>query len=315
MSDMQEMWKKTNGAIEVMHGGATFVHRPRYQATTFAEIERIAQVILDSCSYPPNCDNINKLVMMILAGNDIGLSPMQSMASITPPINGKCALYGDMGLALVRASGALEVFVERIEGSGDERTAYTKIKRSGFPEKEFAYSMSQAKKLKSYKFAYEINSRTKLPGGGPWYEDPDNMLQWRARWRAIRSEFTDVLNGMGGVEEVEDVDAGDTITVEATPTPTPAAQQSTSPPSPPTPPAITQGGKATEQQIAEMRRLLSLFMPGVDKVERLERWKQELVQFNVDKGSELTDSQADEFLQRIGETCDPFTYRPASPTT
>lgn len=299
--------------IQVMREGVTFIPRPRYQATTFAEIERIAQVVLDSGSYPPNCDNINKLIMMILAGNDIGLSPMQSMASITPPINGKCALFGDMGLALVRASGALEVFVERIDGSGDERTAYTRIKRTGFPEKEFAYTISQAKKLRSYRSANDINPKTKLPGGGPWYEDPDNMLQWRARWRAIRSEFTDVLNGMGGVEEVED--AGDTITVEATPTPTATTQQPTNPPSPPTPPAITQGGKATEQQIAEMRRLLELFMPGTPKAEKLARWKEELQQFNVDRGSELTDSQADEFLQRIGETCDPFTYRPASPTT
>lgn len=302
----------TSGAIEVMRAGVTFAPRPRYQATTFAEIERIAQVILDSGSYPPNCDNINKLVMMILAGNDIGLSPMQSMASITPPINGKCALFGDMGLALVRASGALEVFVERVEGHGDERTAYTRIKRAGFSEKEFSYTMEQAKKLKSYRFANDINPRTKQPGGGPWLDDPDNMLQWRARWRAIRSEFTDVLNGMGGVEEVED--AGDTITVEATPTPT-ATQPATSPPSPPALAAITQGGKATEVQIAEMRRLLELFMPGTPKAEKLARWKEELQQFNVDRGSELTDSQADEFLQRIGETCDPFTYRPASPTT
>jgi len=104
-----------SGEMQVMRAGMTYVHRPRYQATTFEEIDRIAQVIIDSGSYPPNCDNKNKLIMMILAGNDIGLSPMQSMASITPPINGKCALFGDMGLALVRASGALEVFVERIE--------------------------------------------------------------------------------------------------------------------------------------------------------------------------------------------------------
>lgn len=305
--------------IQVMREGMTYVPRPRYQATTFEEIDRIAQVIIDSGSYPPNCDNKNKLIMMILAGNDIGLSPMQSMASITPPVNGKCALFGDMGLALVRASGALEVFVERIEGHGDARTAYTRIKRAGFSEKEFSYTMEQAKKLKSYRFANDINPRTKQPGGGPWLDDPDNMLQWRARWRAIRSEFTDVLNGMGGVEEQEDANDGDTITVEATPS-TPSATQPVTnaapvvPPSPPTSPAITQGGKATEQQIAEMRRLLGLFMPGVDKAERLERWKQELAQFNVDKGSELTQSQADEFLHQIGKTCDPFTYPPASPT-
>lgn len=304
-----------SAAIEVRREGATFIHRPRYQATTFAEIERIAQVILDSGSYPPNCDNINKLVMVILAGNDIGLSPMQSMASITPPINGKCALFGDMGLALVRASGALEVFVERIEGSGDERTAYTRIKRIGFPEKEFTYTIAQAKKLRSYRSANDINPKTKLPGGGPWLDDPDNMLMWRARWRAIRSEFTDVLNGMGGVEEIEEI-ADDAITVEATPTPAPTQPATTQPPTtPPAPPAIAQVGKATEQQIAEMRRLLDMFMPGSPKTERLARWKQELAQFNVERGSELTQSQADEFLHQIGKTCDPFTYPTPSPTT
>lgn len=286
----------------------TFAPRPRYQATTFAEIERIAQVILDSGSYPPNCSNINKIVMMILAGNDIGLSPMQSMASITPPINGKCALFGDMGLALVRASGALEVFAERVEGHGDERTAYTRIKRAGFPEKEFAYTMAQAKRLRSYQAAI------KPPGGGPWYEDPDNMLQWRARWRAIRSEFTDVLNGMGGVEEQEDANDGDTITVEATPSTTQSAtttQQPDASPSPPTPPAIAPAsGKPTptDVQIAEIVRLKKLFLPGSETKERNERWNSELAQFNVTTAKDLTPEQADEFIHTIGVTCDPFTY-------
>lgn len=309
-------------SMQVMREGVTFIPRPRYQATTFAEIERIAQVILDSASYPPNCDNINKLVMMILAGNDIGLSPMQSMASITPPINGKCALFGDMGLALVRASGQLEKFEESMTaGPNDERYAHCRIKRTGYVEKVFTYSLSQAKKLRSYRAANDINPKTKLPGGGPWYDDQDNMLMWRARWRAIRSEFTDVLNGMGGVEEQEDT--GDAITVEATPSATqPATTPTQQPDVPPTPPALaaaptttTSGGKATEVQIAEMKRLIDLFMPGVEKTERIARWREELTQFNVDKGSELTEAQADEFLQRIGQTCDPFTYRPASPTT
>lgn len=290
--------------IETLRAGVTYSPRPRFVATTLQEIQAIAQTILASGCYPKNCDNINKIVMMILAGNDIGLSPMQAMSSITPPVNGRCSLFGDMGLALVRASGQLETFDERIEGTGDARTAFVKIKRTGYGEKEFSYSIAQAKKLVSYRFANEVNPKTKLPGGGPWHDDPDNMLQWRARWRAWRSEFTDVLNGMGGSEEADDEDI---VTVEATPTPMP--QPPISSPSPPTLAAIAAGNTGpTEVQIAEITRLKKMYMPGFPVPEINQRWFEQIARFSATSARELTPQQADEFIVAVGMTCDPFTY-------
>jgi hypothetical protein len=263
------------------------VRQPRQviRFTGLSDVISTAQALYQAQCLPRGVDNWEKLVPMLLAGAELGLGIMQTLKSITPPVNGHCNLYGDMGLALVRASGLLAKLDERIEGDGDDRKAVCVIQRAGYSPKTFEYPLRLAKALKSYQVAHKINDKTKQPIGGPWHDDPDNMLMWRARWRALRTEFTDVLAGMGGAEEQDEEQA---ITVEVT--------HSTQ-----TVPALTSGGVGggnsavpcvTQEQLAELSRLKKALEAFLDPATAASRWKQYLADLNLTSARDLTIEQA-----------------------
>lgn len=87
------------------------------------EVMRIAQVIYASGSTPAGCDRPEKIALMLIAGAEVGFGVAQTLECVLPPVNGRCTLYGDAGLSLIRASGELERLAERVEGDGDDRRA------------------------------------------------------------------------------------------------------------------------------------------------------------------------------------------------
>jgi hypothetical protein len=269
---------------------------------SFAEVLQLAKDLYAANCTPRGVDRPEKLVPMLLAGAELGLGVMMSLKYITPPVNGICSLWGDAGLALARRSGQLAKFEESIVGEGDNRKAVCKIQRTGYPEKPFEFGIKLAKSYASYKKAHEINPKTKEPFGGLWYDDPDNMLMWRARWRALRSEFTDVLNGMGGAEEQEEV-----ITVEVVPAVPPPA-------------AITAGNTtpalpaASNDQLQEIVRLNALMKQQLDfAADPIAAWAELLKPYAVQSARELSPDAADQFIKLVGGKYDPFTY-PNAPT-
>lgn len=271
------------------------------------DVLRMADVVMSSGSYPKDANKF-KVAMMLMAGAEVGFGPMQSMKYVTPPIDGKCNLYGDSGLALVYQSGHLDGGIgEWIEGQGDDRKAFCRLKRVGQPERTFEYPLSLAKKLHSYKFAHTVSPKTKNPYGGPWYDDPDGMLRRRALWRAINAVFADVLNGM----TADDVAADEAISVEATHTPPPAAL--TASPSPAPPVVVDAQPVMSDEQYEELKRLRKLFAeqfttpPGADADE----WKGLLAVVGVESLKDLTPILAEQFIRTAGEKVDPFTYPPA----
>lgn len=79
-----------------------------------------------------------------------------------------------------------------------EWTAHCMMKRVG---RETAFHQS---------FSYAQADRAKLLGKpGPWMAYPQRMLQMRARSWAIRDGFSDVLSGLGIVEEIQDLPSED----------------------------------------------------------------------------------------------------------
>lgn len=275
--------------------------RQLLQFNTIEDVLKTAEYVYMSGNLPSGCDSKYKVFMMLMAGMEVGFGVSQSMNWITPPLNGRCSIYGDGGLALIRSSGQLEKFSERIEGEGDDRKAVVLIQRKGWPERTFEYPMSLAKKLKSFKA-----SQAK---GGPWADDPDNMLTWRARWRAFRTEFTDILGGLGGAEEQED----DYITVDASPRQAapaalPAAAKAV-------PAAVDAQPVMSDEQFEELKRLRKLFAEqftapaGADADE----WKGVLTTVGVESIKALTPELAGQFIQLAGKKVDPFNYPPALP--
>lgn len=153
---------------------------------------RLAQAIAISGMAPKSYGtDANKIMVGIMHGMELGLTPMAALSSIAV-INNQPAVWGDGMLALVRASGLLERFVETVEGEGDAMVATCTLKRAGEDETTRTFSMADAK-------------TAGLKGkSGPWQSYPKRMLAMRARSWALRDTFADVLRGLRMAEEVMD---------------------------------------------------------------------------------------------------------------
>jgi hypothetical protein len=130
----------------------------------------------------------NKVMVGIIAGAEVGLTPFAALQSIAV-IGNNPSLWGDGALALVQASGLLD----DMEETDDGQTATCRLNRQGRKTAIVrTFSMDDAKKAG-------------LAGkAGPWTQYPARMRQMRARAFALRDGFSDVLKGLHIVEEVRD---------------------------------------------------------------------------------------------------------------
>lgn len=158
------------------------------------DLARFAQMIADSGLAPKGLQTPQAIAVAIELGLEVGLPPLSALQNVAV-INGRPAIYGDAALALVRASGLLEVFDEYAEGSGDDRQAVCRVKRRGEHEIVSTFSVRDAKTARLWGKA------------GPWTEYPERMLKFRARGFALRDGFPDVLRGFRTAEEAQDIPA------------------------------------------------------------------------------------------------------------
>jgi len=265
------------------------------QFRTVDELLALARALYVGGVAPPGVDRPEKLLPVILSGLEVGLGVMQAVVSVTPPVNGRCALYGDAGKALILASGLLEYQRERVEGDGDARKGVVEVKRVGFPARTFEYTVALAKKLRGWG---KPNT--------PWANDPDNMLLWRARWRAWRAEFADVLAGLHGREE--DDEEAVTVEVAVGPPPPPAALPAAAAP------AVAGEVMVDADQLAEIKRLKDLADAGRGAdADRKQWWADALKKLGVTSAKQLTRAQATAFIRDLGVAHDPFSYPHQAP--
>lgn len=161
---------------------------------SISDMREFAEIVIKSKLAPKGFESPESVLIAIQMGAEVGLAPMNALQNIAV-INGKPCLYGDAAIGVVRASGLLEVFEERIEkgdGTDDQIAAYCKVKRKGYTESESKFSVAMAKKAGLWGKA------------GPWSTYPQRMLQMRARSWALRDHFADVLKGLSVSEEVSD---------------------------------------------------------------------------------------------------------------
>jgi hypothetical protein len=177
--------------------------------TTFEEVWRIAGAVTQSGLAPKGADTQEKASVIILHGLEVGLAPMTALQSIAV-INGKPSLYGDGALAVVRASGLLEKFSERLVA--EPMSASCTVKRRGEAALTRTFSWADAVKA-------GLASKP-----GTWQQYPNRMLQMRARAFALRDAFADVMKGIGIREEIEDI-VPDLDLVPPPPPPPPELQQ------------------------------------------------------------------------------------------
>lgn len=161
------------------------------------DLTAIAQILFKGGLRPSWASRYEDLVTVILAGQAVGVQPVQAVNGIMI-MGGRAVIWGDLALALVRSSGLLEEFAERIDGQGDNRKATCRVKRRGEQQAvEQSYSMADARQA-------GLLDEKRHKKTGPWWTNPDRQLRMRARSFALRDTFTDVLCGLGIAEEETD---------------------------------------------------------------------------------------------------------------
>ena len=168
---------------------------------------RLASALAASGDMVPKAfqGNPNATMAAIVRGMEVGLAPMQALASIAV-INGRATIWGDAIPALVQRAGH-HVDVE-YEGSGDNLTAVATLTRG------------DTGKQVVRRFGIADAKRAGLLGKqGPWQQYPQRMIAHRARSWAVRDGAADALMGLGVAEEVSDYgpDAARDVTPAAAP--------------------------------------------------------------------------------------------------
>lgn len=180
----------------------TITQQSRPMAIIPADFEsayRMARIMAASGLMPKGIQSPEAVFVAMQIGAEIGLSPMASVQNIAV-INGKPSIYGDAALAVVRASGQLEVFEEWSEGERKTPgwTFFCKIKRKGFKEVIGKYTWAQALDA----------GLDKAHPDTPWRKWTDRMMQFKARNFPLRDLFSDYLKGIRTAEEnVDAIDA------------------------------------------------------------------------------------------------------------
>ncbi len=152
---------------------------------------RLSQALAQSGDMIPETyrGNPQKIMAAVMKGMEVGLAPMQSLASIAV-INGRPSIWGDAIPALVQRAGH-HVDVELV-GEGDAMTAVATLTRSDGRKIVRQFSVADAKLAKLWGKA------------GPWQNFPSRMLMMRARMFAARDGAADALMGLQMSEEVAD---------------------------------------------------------------------------------------------------------------
>lgn len=158
----------------------------------FEELNSFCNMLAKSDFVPKDYrDKPGNVMVAIQMGAEVGLKALQAVQNIGV-INGKPSIYGDLGKAILRAHGIdiEEADVEEIKKTGIARC---KIIRQGQVVVERTFSVDDAKTAGLW------------GKQGPWTNYPHRQMAWRAFWFAARDAASDILKGLAGREELEDI--------------------------------------------------------------------------------------------------------------
>lgn len=157
------------------------------EAMKFADMMAASELVPKAFKGKPG-----DVLLAVQMGAEVGLAPMAAIQNIAV-INGKPGIYGDAGKAILLAAGVIieEDDIEAIKKNGMARC---RITRQGRPPVERTFSIENAK------VAGLLNK------DGPWKNYPERQMAWRAFWFAARDAAADLLKGLGGAEELVDIE-------------------------------------------------------------------------------------------------------------
>lgn len=168
-------------------GGFDLSPRNLTEAMEFAKLMSDSELVPKQFQKKPG-----DILIAVQMGAEVGMKAMASLQNIGV-INGKPGIYGDAGKAILLSAGCIieESDIEEIKKTG---VARCRVTRNGRPPVERTFSIE--------------NARTAGLWGkqGPWTTYPERQMAWRAFWFAARDAAADLLKGLGGAEELSDIE-------------------------------------------------------------------------------------------------------------
>lgn len=155
---------------------------------TLVEVSSLAEVLAKSTLLPKGLHgSVPDVVVQILAGQELGLSPMAAIRGIHI-IEGKPVLAADTMVALVLRSGLAEYFA-CIEDTDSSVTYETKRKGSPVAQK-LSWTVADTK-------------RAGLQLKDNWRTFPRSMMKARAKAALARDVYPDILAGCYDPDEIQ----------------------------------------------------------------------------------------------------------------
>jgi hypothetical protein len=196
--------------------------------TTLGEAFQLSSYLAKSGVIPKALKTPDAVLAVILAGMEVGLSPLRALNGITI-ISGNMTMKTDLQLALVRRSGLLQYHDEGFELRGQSDTSiadrardgakvlqlvaavpagmpygWCTLQRVGDTEpRTYVFSWVDAERVKTSEWEDGIKSDIKLSEKQTYKNFPQSMYPRRARGAGLQVLFSDVLANIPAQEAME----------------------------------------------------------------------------------------------------------------
>lgn len=180
----------------------TPLHADSLQPQTIGQALEWARLLHGSSLVPKSMTSPADVLVAILWGRQLGMSVVQSLQNIAV-VNGRATIWGDAYFAIVlgAARPELETFKETWEADVEGGKWTTTVKRRGFPEVVRTFSMADAAKV----FYFTDGNKKRLSEKDTYVNYPRRMCKFKARHEALRDAFPDILLGIIGADEAEEI--------------------------------------------------------------------------------------------------------------
>lgn len=178
------------------------------QIETLDQMWWLSNRIMQSGLAPKECKSAADLVVRAQFGMAVGLSFMQSIQSVAS-VNGRPALWGKAVQGLINASGKCKSWTESIIGTDPMKDDYTI---------RITTERRDQEGVRVIEFSTADARRAGLMNKDLYKTYPKDMLRHRCVARVAERVYSDVLSGLGVVEQERDIiDVTSNATVVADP--------------------------------------------------------------------------------------------------
>lgn len=208
------MTKETNSdnALQSKKQGNSLTNRENdmgfgLNPSNLNEAIKICEYMAGSSIVPKSYQgNPQDILVAINFGSEVGLKPLQSLNSVAV-VNGTPSLYGDAPLGLVKQAPDFEYILEDNEGfafARDNVNGWEHLKNINKNDTSICVVKRAGQPPTVREFSKEDVATAKL--GNVHKSYPKTMRKYRARSRALRDAFPDVLKGLQQAEINEETE-------------------------------------------------------------------------------------------------------------